>query len=166
MEIHGVHRKVCFPGLIVDVEIKRIDICASFIADGDAGPLAKRHQEKRVQGLIRGHGQWSRFKLKVISQSESEKVPDWSLNTCRRFTVPIHPQDEFFQVILLRRSNGDPNVSNDSRTGIVEQGNRVTRCYLSEVVISAAAVITRSTLLNIVVRGDEVGEGRIRVAPC
>src|ERR1700679_2104090 len=76
VKIHGVGGKIFMHGLIVDVEIERINGFASLVGHRDTGSLAERHGEKRVQGLIRGHGQGDRLKLKIVAQAEAEEIAD------------------------------------------------------------------------------------------
>src|SRR5271170_7287195 len=101
MKIHRVGGQVLAQRLIVDVEIKRIDVSSSFVGHRDARPLVKRHWEKRIQRFIRGHGERSRFKKEVVAKTETKKIADWSLDTWRGFVVPIHSQDEFLEVIFF-----------------------------------------------------------------
>jgi hypothetical protein len=52
VKVQRASGEVFFQSLIVDIEIKRVNIFLPFIGYCDAGSLPKRHGEKTVQSLI------------------------------------------------------------------------------------------------------------------
>src|SRR5450631_426224 len=50
VEIHRVLRKRLIAALIVNIEIKRVDLLCAFIRNSDTCMLLERHGEERVQG--------------------------------------------------------------------------------------------------------------------
>src|SRR5207302_11512578 len=78
-----------------------------------------------------------------------------SLDTRRRFTVPVHAQDEFFQVIRLGIVKREPDMRKHSRAICIKDGERVTGLDGAEVGVAAGGIRAGNSLENVVLRLSE-----------
>ena len=134
----------------------------AFVGDGNAGVLLKRHGEKGVERFVRRNGERNRLVKKILAEAETEEIADRGFDAGRRFTVPIHAEDKFFEMKVFGRGDGDPDVRDDARSANVEQIERSAGSNGASVGVAAATVITGDAFLQIVMRLRE-GEKRLRV---
>src|SRR5216684_9406599 len=87
MEVEQIRGQRLAVAAVVHVEVKRSDLYRSFVGDGNARVLLKRHGKVAVQSLVRSYGQRERLIEKVVSQAKAKKVTDGCLHARRRLQI-------------------------------------------------------------------------------
>src|SRR6185437_9668034 len=114
-------------GPIVDAVIEGKDWLLSLIRNRDSSMASKRHGEKAVQTLIAANGQHLGFPAVVIPQAKSEEIAYRRLDAGGCFSVPIHAQNDAFEMIGLIVRNGEPDMRYLPRTVDIKHRERGPR---------------------------------------
>src|SRR5215469_6873177 len=148
----------------VDVEIKCIDLFTSLVGDRNLRVGVKRHSEECVECLFRSDGQWLRLEKKIFPEAEAKEIADGSLYARRAFIVPIHAKDQLLKVKLLARCDRNPEMSDHSWAGFVEDGKSLSGRNLTGIGVPASPVVARNPLEDVMVWQRESFEGATVVA--
>src|SRR5208282_332309 len=145
-------------GLAVNVVIERVQFLLALVFDRDSSVLLKWQREIRVYGVIRRGGERQRLVGEIFPQPEAEEIADGSFDAGRRFAVPIHSDDNFFEVIHFVGCEREPDMRDDARSRLVEDGEGFAGGDGTKIFVAAGAVVTGDAFLDVVVRFGEAGD--------
>src|SRR5581483_3391988 len=102
-----------------------------------------------------------RFVDDVLSEIESEEIADWDFDAWFTVSIPVHPDDDFFEMIHSLRGNGKPDMRNHAWPFRLEQILRSARMDRPAVRIASSAVIAglleRPVILSADIGRQEAG---------
>src|SRR5699024_11874377 len=100
-----------------------------------------------IERTLRTHRQVFRLIQMIPAQPQSKKIADWSFYAGSLFSVPVHTQYYFFEMIGLIAGNGHPDMFDN--TGTLHFSNNPRFAGLNFVLPVAIVIGTRA-----VVTGD------------
>ena len=119
--------------------------------------LLEGHREEAIQGVVGADTERQRLVEEVIAQTQPKKITHGRLYARARLRVPIHAENQGFQVVRIVSRNRKPDVIDQARPRLVEQRERLSGRNLAIVGISTAAVIARGALLDVILGKGKIG---------
>src|SRR5438132_13515254 len=102
--------------LIIDIEEHRVNLVIAFVGQRNSRILAEWHWEKAIQCAVGPNRERNRVIEKIFAESQAEEVSQWRLHARARLSVPIHSQNQGFQIVRTIAGESHPDVHDDSRT--------------------------------------------------